>query len=122
MLEKRAKNYYILARISEMMGMLAEAASNYFKALTSANDFFLLKLGIRVKDHKERFSLLKINNKELYKIADRVFPIYRKAYTSIINIKEIKELRRKVEEVFKNVKIDIPAEEEIKKRIERLFK
>ena len=70
---KKAENYFILAKIAEKVGMLSEAAANYFKALSAIDDFMLEKIGLKAKDHSERFLMLKKNFPELYLITDKLF-------------------------------------------------
>jgi hypothetical protein len=72
------------------MNMVPESASNYFKALTAFNDFKLSKIGIRVKDHSERFYQLKKYFPELHEITDKLFTIYRRTYTGELSKEEIK--------------------------------
>ena len=121
-LVKKAKNYFILARIAERVGMISESASNYFKAVSAVNDFMLEKKGLKAKDHSDRFSLLKQNIPELYKITDRMFTIYRRTYTSEITEIEIKALKKDVEEIFKNASLSIPSDREVEEEIKKISK
>ena len=121
-LVQKARNYFILARIAEKIEMYSKSASNYFKALSAINDFMLDKLNFKAKDHSERFMLLKSNLPELYIITDKLFSVYRRAYTSEINKDEIKLIKKNVEDAFKNAKVEIPTDRDIEEKTENLFK
>ena len=122
-LKVKAKNYYIIARISEEMEMYSEATSNYFKALSAIDDFTLLKTtNSRPKDHAERFSLLKSKIPKLYYITDRLFSTYRRTYTQELNKGEVPLVRKRVEEAFAYAKIEIPKSSKIKERFEKIIK
>lgn len=119
-LDKKARNFFIIAKISEKLGMLSESASNYFKSLSAVNDYMLSKAGLRAKDHSERFLLLKINFPELYEITDKLFTTYRRTYTEELKKEELSHLRKNVEEAFEHAGISIPTDEELKKKTEEL--
>lgn len=122
-LAEKAANYYIIARMSEAMGMYSEAASNYFKALFAAADYSLFtKFRTSPKDHTDRFCMLKKNLPELYTITDRVFSTYRRTYTQELSKEEVITVRKKVEEAFKHAEIKLPADNEIKERIAKIIK
>ncbi|MEW6408448.1 MAG: hypothetical protein AB1465_07245 [Patescibacteria group bacterium] len=110
-LRERAKNYYIIASIAEKKGMYAESISNYFKSLFALCDFILYKKIKQIpKDHSERFSLLKINDKYLYSTLDVLFSTYRETYTKILNIKQVIHVKEKIKMVFEYAKINIPTQ------------
>lgn len=119
---KKAQNYFILGKLAEKANMYSESASNYFKALSAANDFMLNKINLKAKDHSERFFLLKQNFPELYEITDKMFLVYRRTYTSEISKEELKIIRKNIELVFKDANIQIPDDKEIKKTAEKAFK
>jgi len=121
-LRKKARNYFILAKIGESLNMFSESASNYFKSLSAVNDFILSKINLKPKDHKERFFMLKENFSEFYKITSSLFNVYRRTYTSELNKEELLRLRKRVEEAFKNAEIEIPNDSEIEKETERILK
>ncbi len=103
--------------------MLSEAATNYFKALFAIDDAVLFeKIRAEPKDHTERFDLLKRNAPNLYIITDRLFNFYRRTYTQDLQMGEIKMIKTRIIEVFKNAGIAIPTDGEIKKRFEELAK
>ena len=106
--KKKAKNFFIIGKISEEMNMPSEAVSNYFKSLTAVNDFELSKLGLHTTDHNNRFNLLRYNLPESYETTDKLFSVYRRTYTQELSKEEVNLLREKIEEVFKNAEIDIP--------------
>ena len=120
--EQKAKNFFILGKISEKLNMYTEAAANYFKALTALNDHVLEKINLRATDHNERFALLKENLPDLYELTDRLFILYRRTYTQQLSLGELILLRQKVEEAFHHATIDIPTDEEIENKTERLYK
>jgi len=114
-LEQKARDYFIIARISEILGKFDVAASNYFKSLSAVNDSFLSKKGMFPKDHNERFSMLKEKDIFLYKITSSLFLTYRRAYTRDIDKEEIVMLRKKLKEAFEYARIEIPDDSEIEK-------
>ncbi len=112
---QKAKDYFIVAVISERIGKFDVASSNYFKSLASINDFVLSKKGLAAKDHNERFNMLKENELFLYKITSSLFLTYRRAYTKDIDKKETLMLKEKVKEAFEYAKITVPPDSEIEK-------
>ena len=119
-LSNKARNYFLLAKIAEKMGMHSEAASNFFKALSAVNDSMLEKINLRANDHSERFLLLKQNLPWFYEITDKMFLVYRRTYTGEIDKKEVERLRKNVENAFKNAKIQIPTIEEVKRKAKEI--
>jgi len=71
---QKAKDYFIVAVISERIGKFDVACSNYFKSLAAINDFVLSKKGLVAKDHNERFNLLKEKVKEAFEYAKITIP------------------------------------------------
>ncbi len=116
----KAQNYYLLRRIGEKIGLYSEAATNYFKTLAALNDFMLEKIGLKAKDHSERFFLLRQNYPKLYETTDKLFLVYRRTYSEEISKEELVLLRRKLEGIFKIAAVDIPTEEEIRKKAEEV--
>jgi len=119
-LSEKAINYFMLAKIAEQLGMNSEAAANYFKALSAINDQILGSIGLKAKDHSERFLMLKQNFPSFYELTDRLFSVYRRTYTGEIKKEEVALLRKNVEEAFKNAKISLPSDGEIKERIKKI--
>ncbi len=111
----KAKDYFIIARISELIGKYDVACSNYFKSLSAVNDYILSSKNLFPKDHNERFSMLKENEPFLYKLASSLFLVYRRAYTKDITKEETKNLNEKLLEVFKYAGIDCPTDSEVEK-------
>ena len=116
---KKAKDYFIIARISEIIGKFDVACSNYFKSLAAINDYVLSKKGMFPKDNSERFSMLKENENFLYKITSSLFLTYRRAYTKDIGKEEVLMLKEKVGEAFEYAKIELPTDSEIEKYIKK---
>lgn len=114
-LMKKAKDYFIIAAISERIGKFDVACSNYFKSLAAINDFMLSQKELEAKDHNERFSMLRENEPFLYKITSSLFLTYRRAYTKEIDKKETLILKEKVKEAFEYAKITIPSDSEVEK-------
>lgn len=112
---RKARDYFIIGRISEKIEKLDVACSNYFKSLSAINDFVLSKKGLSAKDHGERFLMLKENEPFLYRITSSLFLTYRRAYTKDIGKEETIMLREKIKEAFNYAKIEIPADSEIEK-------
>ena len=118
-LVKKAKDYFIVAVISEKIEKYDVACSNYFKSLAAVNDFVLSKRGLFPRDHNERFSMLKENEEFLYKITSSLFLTYRRAYTKEIDKRETLMLKGKVMEAFEYAKIEIPTDSEIEKYLKK---
>ncbi len=116
----KARNYYILGKIGEKIGMPSEAATNYFKALAALNDLMLQKVGLKAKDHTDRFNLLRKNYPQLYETADKLFLVYRRTYSEDVSKEELTLLRKKLEGVFQNAAVRLPTEEEIRKKTEEI--
>ena len=111
----KAKDYFIIARMSEILAKYDVACSNYFKSLSAINDYVLSKKSLFPKDHNERFLMLKENESLLYKITSSLFLTYRRAYTKEITKEEIKLLKEKIKEAFKHAGIEYPTDSEIEK-------
>ena len=118
-LSDKAKDYYIVARISEIIGKYDVSCSNYFKSLAAVNDFVLSRKGMFPKDHNERFSMLKESETLLYRITSALFLTYRRAYTKEISKEEIDMLKEKVKEAFAYAELKVPDDSEIKKYLEK---
>jgi len=121
-LKEKAKNYFTIATIADTLKMYSESASNFFKALFAADDFALSKFGEAPKDHTERFNLLKLKSPELYTLTDRLFSIYRRTYTQELQKEELQLVKERIKDAFKNAKIEIPTDEEIKEKLAELIK
>ena len=120
-MKNKAKNYFILGRIAENLNMPSESATNFFKALFAVDDVVLLdKINDKPKDHSERFKMLKENVPELYNITDRLFSIYRRTYTQDLEKEETSLVKKRVMEAFKNAKIRVPTDEEVKAKFKEL--
>ena len=114
-LKNKAKNYFILGIIAENLNMPSESATNFFKSLFAVDDSALLeKINYKPKDHSDRFNMLKKNLPELYDITDRLFSIYRRTYIQDLEKEETNLVKKRVMEAFKNAKIPIPTDEEVK--------
>lgn len=122
-LQTKARNYFMLGRIAEMIGMLSEAATNYFKALFAVDDAKLQeKIQSEPKDHTERFALLKASFPELYATTDRLFTVYRRTYTKSLDAEEVARVKTKIIEAFRYARIIPPTDEEIKEKLVGLLK
>lgn len=78
----------------------------YFKTLFSTYDFIILKnTGKIPKDHSERFRILESKFPNLYNVLDKIFPIYRDTYTTIIPKKTCNEIKENVERIIKEQRI-----------------
>lgn len=121
-LKNKAKNYFILGIIAENLKMSSESATNFFKALFAVDDLALLeKINDKPKDHTERFNMLRENIPELYTITDRLFSIYRRTYTQDLEKEETNLVKKRVMEAFKNAKISVPTNEEVKTKFKELI-
>jgi len=118
-LDKKAKDYFVVARISEIIGKYDVACSNYFKSLAAVNDLVLSRKGMFPKDHNERFSMLKESEALLYKITSSLFLTYRRAYTKEISREETNMLKEKVKEGFEYAGLEVPDDSEAEKHLKK---
>ena len=122
-LREKAKNYFILGVIAENLNMNSESATNYLKSLFAIADSLILEIkNLKPKDHAERFNLLKLYFPKIYAITDSTFNTYRRTYTQELNKEELKIVKKRLIEAFENAKINIPTNEEIKRRFEEFIK
>jgi len=78
----------------------------YFKAVFSILDYILLRSeGKTPKDHTERFRMLEDKYPELYRFLDKYFMIYRSTYSISIDKETCDKLRKNVNEIIKEHKI-----------------
>ena len=121
-IDKKARNFFILGKVAEKLGMISESASNYFKALSGVNDFMLKKINLTAKNHGDRFSLLKQHYPKLYEITDKLFTAYRRTYSEELEKEELIRLRKNIEEAFKHAVISTPTDKEIEERTKEISK
>jgi len=122
-LKEKARNYFILAVIAESLNMPSEAATNYFKSLFAIDDSALFeRIRLQPKDHTERFEMLKRIFPKLYIITDRLFSAYRRTYTQELEAGEVRLIKTRIMEAFRDAGISIPTNEEIKAKFEELAK
>jgi len=80
----------------------------YFKALFAVIDYELLKSGYGIpKDHSERFRLLERKFPILYKLLDKLFPIYQRTYSLSIDKPTCKTVKENVENLIEKLKIPV---------------
>lgn len=115
----KAKDYFIVGKISEIIAKYDVACSNYFKSLAAINDYILSIKNLFPKNHNERFVMLKENDSFLYKITSSLFLTYQRAYTKKITLEETKMLKKKIKEAFKYAGVEPPTDSEIEKYFKR---
>jgi hypothetical protein len=87
-------------------GDYTSATILYFKTLFAIEDFLLLqKIGYSPKDHTERFSLLKKNFPDAYKLVDMEFNTYRDTYSKLIGKQTCLRIKMAVENEIRTNKI-----------------
>jgi len=117
----KARNYFLLGSIAEGLGMASEAASNFFEALFAADDAKIFEIVMdRPKDHAERFTILKARLPALYDITDRLFAIQKRSLLKDLEMPEVRIIKNRVMEAFEHAGIQVPREDEIRKKIEEL--
>jgi len=122
-LQKRARNHFMLGIMAEDLGMAQEAASNFFEALFAAADSKIFELvRDRPNDHAERLTILKARMPVLYDVTDRLFTIYKRSLVKDMDMTEARVIRNKVKEAFGHAGIPLPADDEIRKKVEELSK
>ena len=80
----------------------------YFKALFACIDYILLVKGLGVpKDHDERFRLLENNIPQLYMILDKLFPAYRRTYSTTADKQTCDMVKSYVKRIVKEYAIPL---------------
>jgi HEPN domain-containing protein len=106
-LKKNAKQFMKSAKLIYDTQDYTSATILYFKALFSILDFKIFeKTGKIPKDHNERFRFLQSSFTELYSILDKIYYIYRNAYSLIISEEDCKLVKNNVERIAKEQGIE----------------
>lgn len=107
-LTENAKEYYKNALEVEKRQEYNSSVTLFFKAISALADLFILiKEGKMPSNHTERFRILELRYKEIYKIIDKDFPFYQDSYRAKLN-KEISEmLKEDAKRIFKLLNIRI---------------
>ena len=80
----------------------------YFKCLFAVLDLIILqKKGKTPKDHTERFKILKEDFSELYFFLDKHYSVYRQTYSLTIDKAACTEVKKNVERIIAECKIDV---------------
>ncbi len=78
----------------------------YFKTFFAVLDLIILKnTGKIPKGHTERFRILESTFKDLYRILDEDFTIYRQTYTTRISKENCDKVKENVKRIIKGQKI-----------------
>ncbi|MDP3765354.1 MAG: hypothetical protein Q8R04_02475 [Nanoarchaeota archaeon] len=102
------KNFRNSAEVVYRTGDYTSSTILYFKYLFVVLDFIILqKIGKTPKDHTERFNILKENFSELYLFLDRYYVIYRQTYSLTIDKSTCDEVKKNVERIIKEYKINV---------------
>ena len=79
-----------------------QATILYFKTLFAISDYIIQKeTGEIIKNHTQRFQILKSKFNELYQINDKYFPIYQQTYSTEIEKNICEEIKKNVELLIK---------------------
>ena len=105
---KNIKSFRNSAEIVYSSGDYTSSTILYFKCLFVVLDFIILqKNGKTPKDHTERFNILKEDFPGLYSFLDKYYPIYRQTYSLTIDKLTCDEVKKNVERIIKEQKIDV---------------
>jgi len=105
---KNIKDFKNSAEIVYKAGDYTSSTILYFKCLFVVLDIIILqKKGKTPKDHAERFIILKEDFSELYSFLDRHYYIYRQTYSLTIDKSTCDEVRKNVERIIKEYKINV---------------
>ena len=105
---KNIRSFKNSADIVYSTGDYTSSAILYFKCLFVVLDIIILqKKGRTPKDHTERFNILKDNFFDLYTFLDKYYSIYRQTYSLTIDRLTCDEVKKNVERIIKEYKIDI---------------
>jgi hypothetical protein len=78
---KNIKEYYKNAFNAENKEEYNSSVTLYFKAISALCDLYIfVKEGKIPSNHTERFRILELKYKEIYKIIDKDFPFYQDTY------------------------------------------
>ena len=105
---KNIKDFKNSAEIVYKTGDYTSSTILYFKCLFVVLDLIILqKKGKTPKDHTERFNILKENFSELYLFLDKHYYLYRQTYSLTIDKLTCGEVRKNVERIIEEYKIDV---------------
>jgi len=107
-LTKNAKEYYKNALETEKKQEYNSSVTLFFKAISALADLFILiKEGKMPSNHTERFRILELRYKDIYKIIDKDFPFYQDSYMSRLNKETSAMLKEDAKKIFKTLGINI---------------
>ena len=105
---KNAKKFLDSADIVYKSLDYTSATILYFKALFVIIDYIILSAqGKSPKDHAERFRILEKDFPGLYSLLDKYYPVYRDTYSLSIKKEVCNEVKRVIETVIKEHKIQL---------------
>ena len=105
---KNIKSFKNSAELVYSTGDYTSSTILYFKCLFVVLDIIILqKMGKTPKDHTERFNILKEDFSELYLFLDKHYPTYRQTYSLTVNKLICDEVRKNVERIIKEYKINL---------------
>ncbi len=89
------------------------AASLYFKAIVAACDLSIFKKQtLFVKNHDQRFKILRLNFPQAYEIVSDLFSTYTRGYRARLGEDDAVKMRGGVIEVAKLFKIELNSKED----------
>ena len=104
---KNIRDFKNSADIVYKTGDYTSSTILYFKCLFVVLDIIILqKNGKTPKDHAERFKILKDDFSELYIFLDKHYHIYRQTYSLTIDKFSCDEVKKNVERIINEYKID----------------
>jgi len=104
---KNIRNFHDSAKVLYERKDYTSSCILFFKALFSIVDYILLISGKGVpKDHSERFRILQKYSDRLYIVLDKLYPIYRSTYSLSIDKGKCDEVKKYVEKLIEEYKID----------------
>jgi len=108
---------FLLDNVNEFIKEAREAALNksynssvtlYFKAIAVLCDIFILEKEKQIpKSHVERFQILKEKYPKLYKIIDKLFPLYQNSYRIKLNKKYVEIFENDIKQIIEITKTKI---------------
>ncbi|MFH1638151.1 MAG: hypothetical protein ABIB71_07020 [Candidatus Woesearchaeota archaeon] len=115
-LEENLREYLRKAEEAENDSAYNCAVTLYFKAMSVLADLFLLrKEGFIPSSHSQRFRMLRLKHKELYRIMDKDFPLYQKSYSLRMTKEHAKVLKDDFRKAKDNAGIKIRGKEVLQK-------
>ncbi|WP_232460994.1 hypothetical protein [Thermococcus radiotolerans] len=104
-LKENIREYIETGEDAFKKGRYNSASILYFKALVGICDYVIKRdLNLEPKNHSERFAILRLHYRDLYRIVSKFFDFYRDAYERRLTRDEVGALRNEVLKLTDRIK------------------